>query len=447
LSTNQPVFLVVDIILSVIALGLLVPIAVLFIECIAALLPSRASSWVESVPQPRVAVLVPAHNEAAGIGTTLETILPQLTGQDRLVVIADNCTDETATIAKRCCESQIALLANVGIAQEQVLSEPILDGIAQAGTHTKTLPKAIVVERQDPNPEQKGKGYALDYGLRSIEEDPPDVVVIVDADCIVQQGTIERIACLAASVARPVQATYLMEQPANPGPKDSISALAFMVKNLVRPTGLAQLRLPCLLTGTGMAFPWSAIVKATVASGNIVEDMQLSIDLALAGLAPVLEKEAKVIGRLPQQAQAAKSQRTRWEHGHLQTLLTQVPKLLKAAVLKRRFDLLALALDLCIPPLSLLVMIWVACMGGSLFAGALGASWMPSVFLAIEGLLIFISIISAWAKFGRNDFPLRTLLSVPFYILWKIPLYLAFLIRPQKKWVRTERDAVETSES
>ena len=439
-------FLVVDIILFVIALGLLVPIAVLFLECIAALLPGRAESWVKSVPRPRVAVLVPAHNEAAGIGTTLETILPQLTDQDRLVIIADNCTDETATIAKRCCENQIALLANAGIAQEQAPSERTLDGIAQAVTHTRTVPKVIVVERQDPNPEQKGKGYALDYGLRSIEEDPPDVVVMVDADCIVQQGTIEQIAGLAASVARPVQATYLMEQPANPGPKDSVSALAFMVKNLVRPSGLAQLRLPCLLTGTGMAFPWSAIVKATVASGNIVEDMQLSVDLALAGLAPVFEKEAKVIGRLPQQEQAAKSQRTRWEHGHLQTLLTQVPTLLKAAVLKRRFDLLAFALDLCIPPLSLLVMIWVACMGGSLFAGALGASWMPSVFLAIEGLLIFLSIISAWAKFGRNDFPLRTLLSVPFYILWKIPLYLAFLIRPQKKWVRTERDAVETSD-
>jgi len=441
------VFSVVDIILFVIALGLLVPIAVLFIECIAALLPGRAESWVKSLPRPRVAVLVPAHNEAVGIGTTLETILPQLTGQDRLVVIADNCTDETATIAKRCCESQIALLANVGIAQEQAPSERTLDAIAQAGTHTKTVPKAIVVERKDPDPERRGKGYALDYGLRSIEADPPDVVVMVDADCIVQQGTIERIACLAASVARPVQATYLMEQPANPGPKDSISALAFMVKNLVRPSGLARLRLPCLLTGTGMAFPWSAIMKATLASGNIVEDMQLSIDLALAGLAPVFEQEAKVIGRLPQQEQAAQSQRTRWEHGHLQTLLTQVPKLLKAAVLKRRFDLLAFALDLCIPPLSLLVMIWVVCMGGTLFAGTLGASWMPSIFLSIEGLLIFISIASAWAKFGRDDFPVQTLLSVPFYILWKIPLYLAFLIQPQKKWVRTERDAVETSES
>ena len=450
LSTNQPVFLVVDIVLFLIALGLLVPIAVLFIECSAALFPARTESWVKIVPRPRVAVLVPAHNEASGIGATLETILPQLTAQDRLVVIADNCSDDTAAVAKRCCESvalaslqssaqiakcysesEVALLANSGIAQEPALSERSFG--------------VIVVERQEP--ERSGKGYALDYGLRSIEEDPPDVVVMIDADCNVHQGTIERIAGLAASVGRPIQATYLMEQPANPGPKDSVSALAFMVKNLVRPSGLEQLRLPCLLTGTGMAFPWSAIENVMIASSNIVEDMQLAIDLAIAGQAPVFCQEAKVIGRLPQQQQAAKKQRKRWEHGHLQTLLTQVPKLLKAAVLKRRFDLLALALELCVPPLSLLVMIWVVVMGSSLLAGALGASWIPAIFSAAEGLLILISIVGAWAKFGRDDFPVRTLLSVPFYILWKIPLYLAFLIRPQKKWIRTERDAAETSKS
>ena len=424
-------FLVVDIVLFVIALGLLVPIAVLFIECSAALFPDRVESGVKSVPRPRVAVLVPAHNEASGIGATLETILPQLTAQDRLVVIADNCSDETAAIAKRYCESEVALLANPGEAQEQAHSERTFG--------------AIVVERQNPN--QRGKGYALDYGLRSIEKDPPDVVVVVDADCIVESGTIERIAGLAASVARPVQATYLMEQPANPGPKDSVSALSFMVKNLVRPSGLARLRLPCLLTGTGMAFPWSAIASAPLASGNIVEDMQLALDLAIAGIAPIFCQEAKVISRLPQQQEAAKGQRTRWEHGHLQTLLTQVPRLLSAAVRQRRFDLFAIALDLCIPPLSLLVMLWVVVMGGALFAKAFGASWIPTIFLAIEGLLVFISIVGAWVKFGRDDFPVRTLLAVPKYIIWKIPLYFAFILDRQGIWNPTKRDSVEVSES
>jgi cellulose synthase/poly-beta-1,6-N-acetylglucosamine synthase-like glycosyltransferase len=401
------VFLFVDIVCFVIALGLLVPIAVLFIECSAALLPGRCETWEAEGTRPRVAVLVPAHNEASEIGATLSTLLPQLTDQDRVVVIADNCSDETAAIAR-------------------------------------TL-GATVIERIDPD--RRGKGYALDYGLRFIEVNPPDVVVVVDADSIVHQGIIDRIARRADAVARPVQATYLMEQPANPGPKDSVSALAFMVKNLVRPSGLERLGLPGLLTGTGMAFPWSVMQSVTLASGNIVEDMQLALDLAIAGHAPVFCSDAKVTGRLPQQKQAAKSQRTRWEHGHLQTLLTQVPRLFKASVHQRRFDLLALALDLCVPPLSLLVMMWAAIMVGALLAIALGASWIPAIFLAIEGLLVLISIVGAWAKFGRADLPVLTLLAVPFYLLWKIPLYLAFLVRPQTKWIRTERDAVEAPKS
>ncbi|MBW4682319.1 MAG: glycosyltransferase family 2 protein [Microcoleus vaginatus WJT46-NPBG5] len=394
--------LLLDIFLLVIALGLLVPVAVLFIECCAALLPARLESNSREIPRPSIAVLIPAHNEAAGIGTTLKTILPQLTEHDRLIVIADNCNDETAVIAR-----------TFG---------------------------ATVLERKDA--ERRGKGYALDYGLRFIEQDPPEVVVLVDADCIVHTGTIDKIARLAAAKGQPVQATYLMEQPANPKPKDAVSALAFTVKNLVRPSGLSRLGLPCLLTGTGMAFPWSIIREAPLASGNIVEDMQLALDLAIIGHPAVFCGEAKVIGLLPQQEQAATSQRTRWEHGHLQTLLTQVPRLLKASVKQRRFDLLTIALDLFVPPLSLLVMLWAAATVATLLTGTLGfSSWIPAIILASQGLLIFISIFGAWGKFGRADLPIQTLLAVPFYILWKIPLYFAFLIRPQTKWVRTERDS------
>lgn len=392
-----------DLVLLVIAFLQLIPIAIFFIESLAAFLPSRNKAKETGEPRPRVAVLVPAHNEASGIGATLETLLPQLSSQDRLIVIADNCSDETATIART------------------------------AG--------ATVIERTDQ--ERKGKGYALDYGLRFIEADPPEVVVMADADCIVQEGAIERVVRLAKAMARPAQTTYLMEQPANPGPKDAVSALAFMVKNLVRPRGLERLGLPCLLYGTAMAFPWSVIASAPLASGNIVEDMQLAIDLAVAGHAPIFCSEAKVIGRLPQQKQAAEGQRVRWEHGHLQTLLTQVPLLLKESIRQKRFDLLAIALDLSIPPISLLVLMWVAFMAIAALAGVLGASWLPAMVLAIEGLLLFTAIVGAWLKFGRADLPLMALLGVPAYILWKVPLYLTFLIRPQTKWIRTERDPVE----
>ncbi len=398
----QMEFRLIEIALLAITLGLFVPVSVLLIECTAALFPDQQTKSPPELPRPIVNVLVPAHNEAIVIGATLEKLLPQLRAQDRLVVIADNCDDETADIAR--------------------------------------VIGAKVLERQEPK--HRGKGYALDYGLKFIAQAPPEVVVVIDADSIVHPGAIDGLARLAAATLRPVQATYLLTQSANPEPKDAVSTLAFLVKNLVRPLGLDRLGLPCLLTGTGMAFPWSAIKTVSLASGNIVEDMQLGLDLAIAGYPPVFCSDAKVTGLLPQQQHAAKSQRTRWEHGHLQTLLTQVPQLLRASVRQKRFALFALALDLCVPPLSLLVMIWVGAIGGALLAGGLGASWMPALLLAMEGFLIFISIVGAWAKFGRADLPMLTLLAVPLYVLWKIPLYFAFLVRPQTKWVRTERDVV-----
>ena len=41
--------------------------------------------------------------------------------------------------------------------------------------------------------------------------------------------------------------------------------------------------------------------------------------------------------------------------------------------------------------------------------------------------------------FARKTIPLRELLSVPLYMLWKIPMYLGFVTKPEKKWIRTDR--------
>ena len=401
MTINQQLLSIIEIVIFAIALGLFIPIAVLFVECCFALFPR---CWVanDTKARPRIDVLVPAHNEALGISATLKTILPQLTAQDRLVVIADNCEDETADVARA-----------LG---------------------------ATAIERRDLS--RQGKGYALDYGLRFIAANPPEAVVFVDADCIVHPGTIERLARLAVAATRPVQATYLMQSPKQQSVVNAISQLALTVKNLVRPSGLDRLGLPCLLTGSGMAFPWCVIHKASLASGNIVEDMQLAVELAINGYPSMFCSEAQVRGLIPQQQSSARSQRTRWEHGHLQTILTQVPRLLKAAFDQKRFDLLAIALDLCVPPLSLLVMFWAMTMSGALLAG-LGGSWTPTIILATQGILILLSIVGAWAKYARENLSLLTLLSVPLYILWKIPLYFAFLMRPQTKWIRTERDVTQ----
>lgn len=389
----------IDYILSIAALVLIIPIVVFTIECLAAILPLPTASKNELKNRPKTAILIPAHNEADQIELVVKTAKQQLQDSDRLIVIADHCQDDTAQIAR-----------NAG---------------------------ATVIERIDEV--DRGKGYALDCGLRYLETEPPEIVVFLDADCIVKEKAIERITCLASQTKRPVQAQYLMEQADDPSLKDRVSTFALQVKNRVRFLGLNRFGGHCLLTGSGMAFPWFAIEQISLVGAVNADDMKLTVDLTLENSVPTYCEEALVIGRLMKD-EDAQSQRTRWEHGHLQMISVEVPRLIKAFSKNPRFSLLLLALDISIPPLSLLVMTWVLAIAISFIATFFGVSLLPTIILGFGGLLLFTSVFAVWSKFGTQDLPLTDLIAVPFYVVGKIPIYLKFLVNPQTGWFSTERD-------
>ena len=150
---------------------------------------------------------------------TLNDVGAQLLPADRLLVVADNCTDDTAAIA------------------------------AAAG--------AEVIKRDDTV--KRGKGYALDFALQHLKSDPPEIVVIIDADCRLTEHTLDRLATACAISHRPVQALDLMIAPDGEPINHSVAEFAWRVKNWVRPLGLSALGLPCQLLGTGMAIPWNVI--------------------------------------------------------------------------------------------------------------------------------------------------------------------------------------------
>jgi cellulose synthase/poly-beta-1,6-N-acetylglucosamine synthase-like glycosyltransferase len=377
-----------------------VPALVVFIECVASLWPPRRRAVPASASKARVAVLVPAHDEESGIAQTVGQILSQLEAGDRLLVIADNCSDRTAALAR------------------------------EAG--------AEVLERFDDV--RRGKGFALAHGMESLKAAPPDLIAIIDADTRMGAGTLAALRSRTAETGRPTQAVYLLDIPSDAGPTAAVSAFAFLVKNLARPAGLARLGIPCQLLGTGMLMPWSLIDINRLATGNIVEDMQLGIDLAVRGRAPELCPEASVTGMLPSGQKAAFIQRTRWEHGHLGTLITQAPRLSWHALKGFRPALLGMALDLAVPPLALLCMMVLLVAGGSAALALRGYSRIPVLLSGITGGMIGVAVLLAWFRHARGLIPGRTLLFAPAYMLWKIPLYAAFLFRRQKAWVRTPRE-------
>jgi cellulose synthase/poly-beta-1,6-N-acetylglucosamine synthase-like glycosyltransferase len=391
-------------VLLIATVGLAVPASVFFLQCLLAQL-GAAKTKIGSTQRPRIAVLVPAHNESASIAGTVALLLRELAPTDRLVVVADNCSDDTQLQA------------------------------AGAG--------AEVIARQDST--RRGKGFALAFGMEHLNRTgAPDVLVIFDADCSISSGGIEYLARVAVSLNRPIQADYLLRAPATATPRTTISALAFLVRNRVRPLGLKRIGVPCHLMGSGMAFPWHVIRKAPPYGDNLVEDLAMGLDLSLLGHPPYFCPEVQVESELPNAAQAAIGQRKRWEHGMLATLIQFGPRLARAG-LQQGPARLVQALDLAVPPLAMLVaiLLFTVC-GGSILWG-LGLSPLAPVAIAMTSLCaVAVAVGISWARFARDTVPFRILASIPLYFLWKLPLYLSFIRgKRQKGWVRTDREYKE----
>ena len=378
---------------------MLLPVAVLFLEVLLAVTKKGPYS-LKTGARGSLAIVVPAHDEASMIAATLHSILPELNASDRLIVVADNCSDETAAVAATC--------------------------------------GAEAIVRTDLT--RRGKGYALDFAVRHLAPTAPDVVIVIDADCQVAPGSIDRLARVCTDTARPVQALYLMHSPPNAGPMTRIAEFAWAVKNQVRPLGSRRLGLSCQLMGTGMAFPWSCIRAANLASGHIVEDVMLGLELTRAGTPPLFCPEALVTSTFPASNEGTQSQRVRWEHGHLGVIASELPRLYVDALAKLDVQLLSAALDLTVPPLALLVLQVAAVWCASLLFYFLASTAVPLVMASVVAILFFVSVLMSWATVGRRIISIGSLALAAVYALRKIPLYARFLVARQVNWVRSKRD-------
>ena len=397
--------IIVSNLLLAVAGFLAILVAVLLVEVLAATArPRRDEATPRSTVRPRIAVLVPAHNESKGLLPTLADVKSQLHPRDRLLVVADNCSDDTAAVARA------------------------------AG--------AEVVERNDPS--RRGKGFALDHGIAHLAADPPDVVVMIDADCRVAQGAIGSLAVACAASNRPVQGLDLMTAAAGSPVSTQVAEFAWRVKNWVRPLGLRNLGLPCLLVGTGMAFPWHLIRSADLANASLVEDLKLGLELARSGTPPMFCPSARVVSEFPISAAGAQSQRQRWEQGYITTIAGMAPRLLGQAIARADLCLLALALDLLVPPLSLLTLLVVATFVLAALAAlsGLSAAALAVSTASLAGLAAAVAL--AWWNWGRDALPASALLSITPYVLCKLGLYRRILFgRTTAQWTRTERSLTD----
>ena len=268
---------------------------------------------------PRVTVLIPAHDEGAGVRATVASVRALDWPAERLdvVVIADNCTDDTAAQA------------------------------AAAG--------ARVLERDAPD--ARGKGRALAWAVERLAAagPPPDAVVVVDADCTVEPGLLRAFAAHWAAGAEAVQARYLVANPAA-APAAAARAAAFALAADVRPLGKDRLGLSCGLLGTGMGFTWAHLQRHPWSSFGLTEDVERHLALVLAGERVVLASETAVHSAMPESLDGATSQQSRWEAGKLTLVRRWTPRLLAAGARERDPVRVHAGLELVVPPQSMLAL-------------------------------------------------------------------------------------------
>jgi glycosyltransferase involved in cell wall biosynthesis len=394
---------VVYLILVSIAGLISIPAYILFCEIIAGLatIKVQEEEVLDQYIKSSAVVIVPAHNEGSAILPTLADIKSQLAENDRLLVVADNCTDDTAAIAMA------------------------------AG--------AEVTVRNDF--ERVGKGYALEWGLKHISVKPPSFVLFVDADCRIQSDLIQRLKSACAKLKKPLQACFLMKSRPDSPLDYRVAEFAWVVKNWIRPLGLRTLDLPVQMMGTGMIIPWNVVSTLPLGSANLVEDLKLGLDLAVQGHAARFFPFVVVSSYFPLSRRGARTQRERWETGHIQMILKNGPRMLYSTLRHPSFDLLALTLDMAVPPLSLLAsLLFGVFLLSSLFA-VFGQSYSALIISGTNLLGFIFSIGLAWLRFGREVLPPRALLSIAPYVVSKYRLYTQILSgKNPTQWVRTDRE-------
>lgn len=377
-----------------IAICLALPVIVLAVECVVGSVPARPRAQMHDGPS--FTVLMPAHNEARGIGDAIRAVRAQMRGGDQLIVIADNCSDATARIAR------------------------------ELG--------ATVVERHDL--ERRGKGHALEAARAHVDPDPHRTIIVVDADCIPQRHALRHLAAAAHHERAAVQATNLLSLPVGASPLVRVSCFAFLVKNLVRQRALQRMAGVALLQGTGMAFPQSLYARIDWGGGSLVEDLDLGVRLLAAGERVIFDDRAAFFSPASSEA-ATVGQRRRWEHGMLGAIGRNAPRLIRAALTSGRLRLSIVALDQIVPPTAMLVAValmgWLAMLVGYGLAG-------PALLLTSSLAALAAGLATAWWTAGRQLLPADMLGQLFRYMIWKLPIGVQFLTRREGRWVRTERE-------
>jgi cellulose synthase/poly-beta-1,6-N-acetylglucosamine synthase-like glycosyltransferase len=392
--------------LELFAIGLSFLIAILILDSVLRFLLLYITAQRKGKPQGAshkapllsFALVIPAHNEANVIGQTVGYLqrMNYPARNRQVFVIADNCTDATATAART------------------------------EGAHC--------LERWDPA--NTGKGKALQWFFKEAKGSLQafDAVVIFDADSRVDPSFLKEISKAFASGARAVQG-FVLPVPSHRSPISALAAYSELLSQRIVDMASSQLGWPVPLRGTGMAFRTEMLKELASHLCTRAEDMELSLLAARYG--PVAFAPAAIVydPKPPNSAQVA-TQRARWLQSQLEIWRYHWRDILHLLI-KGNIGELALLFSLLLKPKTLVFSLKAFLLGLS-FAIPFHSVWLRNAFVAFLSGAILMDIayyIIGLAFVDDPRFYAKALLSAPLYVLmWLRGMLIAILSK--EPWLR-----------
>lgn len=372
----------------------------------------RKRSSYQPAKKHRFTFVIPAHNEEKLLPATLKNVNNNIDYPRSLydvVVIADNCTDQTAEVA---------------------------------ASHS------IVFERE--NKELRGKGYALEWGLSEYwrKGNQSDAIIILDADTVVSENFLIEVNRHFDQGQKVIQTFYSVLNPTESW-SAGLRYAALAVLHYVRPLGRSLFGGSAGLKGNGMVFS-ADVIKNHSWSSSLTEDIEFHMDLLLSGEKVYFAPNATIWAEMPNSIEDADSQNERWETGRLDMAKRYVPQLLKKAFSgnKNATAQLDAIMEHIIPPFAIFSAVSVAIFT----VAAIYVAVVPNGFVAWVNFYLALFILSVQIFYLLSGLVqtkapaavYKNLLYAPFYVIWKMLLVLRIFNKKetQEDWIRTTRNEV-----
>jgi cellulose synthase/poly-beta-1,6-N-acetylglucosamine synthase-like glycosyltransferase len=363
-----------------------------------AIVPSDAGSG----EVPKLLFLVPAHDEELLISACVRSLIDMEypPASRRIVVIADNCSDRTAALARQ----------EGGECMERI-------------------------DREFP-----GKPRAIAWGLRQVNLRDWDACVIIDADSTVAPDFASALARLAPLNDIVFQANYRVTNEFESW-LTRLGGLLSRCRYEVTYPLKQSAGLNCPITGNGMGFGTNLLIRDGWRAYSITEDSELYAIYTEAGVSIHHASRANLFSQFARTLSQGTIQRRRWFAGRIRIIHEWGVRLIRSPRISWQQKLDAFVeLGLASPVLHLMFALAVS--AAALFGtpGSAG-KWIASFAIAsVSGIAVTTIVV-----ISRHPQPWRTLssfLMLPVYAGWRLVVVFGTLFTLRNTtWRKTARTA------